>query len=178
VSTANARALNREKRARKQSSKSAQRLACDKAFSLWVRSIGVCEAAEWIRTMWAPETEAWRDTIGPRADSPEDPLDENDVLDALLYAPCGPLQCKGGLQCAHILTRGYSVIRHDPRNALSLCQAHHMYWTHRPAEWELFIVAKLGQAHWDELRRLAITPAPTPDYRALLAEIRSWEPRG
>jgi hypothetical protein len=135
VTTANARALNREKRARKQSSRSAQRKACDKAFSLWVRSIGVCEAA------------------GTR------------------------FECKGALQCAHVLTRGYSSIRWFPGNALSLCQGHHMYWTHRPSEWESFIVAKLGQAHWDDLRRLAITPAPTPDYRALLAEIRSWEPR-
>jgi hypothetical protein len=52
-----------------------------------------------------------------------------------------------------------------------------VYYTHRPAHWELFVVAKLGQAHWDELRRLAITLAPTPDYRELLAEIRSWPAR-
>jgi hypothetical protein len=136
VTTANAKALSREKRARKASSKSAQRRACDVAFSFWVRSIGVCEAAG-----------------------------EGNG-------------CKGSLQCAHILTRGYSTIRWDARNALSLCQAHHMYWTHRPLEWQSFIVAKLGQAHWDELRRLAITPAPTPDYRELLAEIRSWPSRG
>jgi hypothetical protein len=162
VTTANAKALGREKRARKASSKSAQRRACDTAFSLWVRSIGVCEAAG---------------VTAARADSPDDSWDENEVLDALIYAPAGPLQCKGNLQCAHILTRGYSTIRWRPANALSLCQAHHMYWTHRPAEWESFIIAKFGQAHWDELRRLAITPAPTPDYRKLLAEIRSWPAR-
>ncbi len=135
MTTANAKALGREKRARKASSKSAQRKSCDVAFSLWVRSIGVCEAAG-----------------------------EGNG-------------CKGNLQCAHVLTRGYSSIRWDPRNALSLCAGHHIFFTHRPIAWTDFIVAKLGQAHWDELRRLAITPAPTPDYRELLAEIRSWEPR-
>lgn len=135
MTTANAKALGREKRARKASSKSAQRKACDVAFSLWVRSIGVCE-------------------LGPEGH-----------------------ECRGPLQCCHILTRGYSTVRWFPGNALAGSSGCHVYYTHRPLEWESFVVAKLGQAHWDELRRLAITPAPTPDYRELLAEIRSWELR-
>jgi hypothetical protein len=147
MTTANARALNREKRARKQSSRSAQRKAVDVAFSLWVRSIGVCELAHVDGEIWVPGTNAF--------------------------------ECSGVLQCCHVFTRGYSRTRwsRDPLGALCGCTSHHVYYTHRPAHWELFIVAKLGQAHWDELRRLAITPAPTPDYRELLAEIRSWEPR-
>lgn len=135
MTTANAKALGREKRARKASSKSAQRKSCDAAFSLWVRSIGVCEAAG-----------------------------EGNG-------------CKGNLQCAHVLTRGYSAIRWFPGNALSLCAGHHVFYTHRPVSWEEFIVAKLGQAHWDELRVLARTPVAVPDYRELLAEIRSWPAR-
>jgi hypothetical protein len=136
VTTANAKALGREKRARKASSKSAQRKACDVAFSLWVRSIGVCEAAG-----------------------------EGNG-------------CKGNLQCAHVLTRGYSTIRWDPRNALSLCAGHHIFYTHRPAEWRSFVIATLGEAHWDMLYELARTPAPRPDYPVVLAEIRARPPRG
>ena len=113
MTTANAKALGREKQARKASSKSAQRKSCDVAFSLWVRSIGVCEAAG-----------------------------EGNG-------------CKGNLQCAHILTRGYSTIRWLPANALSLCAGHHIFFTHRPIAWTDFVIAKLGQSVGDERQRMS-----------------------
>jgi hypothetical protein len=43
------------------------------------------------------------------------------------------------LQCAHLITRSYKSIRIDPDNAIALCQGCHVFFTHRPIEWDLFI---------------------------------------
>lgn len=47
-----------------------------------------------------------------------------------------PITCKGVNQCAHLITRSYKSIRCDFDNAVTLCQAHHTYYTHHPLEWE------------------------------------------
>jgi hypothetical protein len=49
--------------------------------------------------------------------------------------------CNGELQCAHIIRRRYFALRWDEANALSLCAAHHLYWTHHQLEWEAWIDA-------------------------------------
>ncbi len=84
----------------------------DTAFSVWVRSRGVCE-------------------------SDRDSHTQN-------------------LQCAHIISRSYRVIRTDQRNALALCQGCHTYYTHRPLEWRKFI-DRTYPGLWDELTHLALT---------------------
>jgi 5-methylcytosine-specific restriction endonuclease McrA len=43
------------------------------------------------------------------------------------------------LQCAHIISRSYKSIRTDERNAVTLCRREHIYWTHRPLEWALWV---------------------------------------
>jgi hypothetical protein len=50
----------------------------------------------------------------------------------------GP-QCSGYLQCAHIISRRYRAVRWDEDNAVTLCAAHHMFWTHRPLEWIVWV---------------------------------------
>jgi hypothetical protein len=45
--------------------------------------------------------------------------------------------CGGGLQCAHIITRGMHKIRFHEYNALCLCAGHHSWYTHHPDQWIL-----------------------------------------
>lgn len=49
------------------------------------------------------------------------------------------VQCSGSLQCCHIIGRGERAIRTYEPNAIAMCQAHHMFFTHRPAAWLDFI---------------------------------------
>lgn len=61
----------------------------------------------------------------------------------------------GNLQCAHIIGRGYKSIRTHPDNAVALCAKHHVYWTHRPLEWRLW-VDEMFPGRWEELRSVAL----------------------
>lgn len=65
------------------------------------------------------------------------------------------VSCAGNLQCAHIISRSYKSIRVDPDNALTLCAAHHVYWTHHPLEWESWIES-LYPGRWARLRKRAL----------------------
>jgi hypothetical protein len=76
----------------------------------------------------------------------------------------------GNLQCAHIISRSYRVIRTDPRNALALCQGCHTYYTHRPLEWREFI-DRTYPGLWDELTGLALTYVKV-DWKA---QAECWE---
>ena len=40
--------------------------------------------------------------------------------------------CSGQLECAHIHGRRHQYLRHDPLNAVTLCTAHHMWYTNNP----------------------------------------------
>ena len=71
------------------------------------------------------------------------------------------------LQCAHIYSRTYLGIRWDERNAMALCRRCHMFFTHRPIEWEEFVIAEIGEALYRELRVIAMLPAK-PDSKDLL----------
>lgn len=63
--------------------------------------------------------------------------------------------CKGYLQCAHIIPRRYSAVRTDFDNAVALCSSHHVYWTHRPLEWQDWIGVRYP-GRWDDLRARAM----------------------
>lgn len=64
----------------------------------------------------------------------------------------GNIECSGGLECAHIHSRRYQIVRHDPLNALSLCSAHHRWYTDHPVFFTEFLRRYLGQEHLDILR--------------------------
>lgn len=68
------------------------------------------------------------------------------------------LVCNGNLQCAHIVSRRYMAVRWSDQNALSLCGAHHTYFTHSPLEWEQFC-RDIG-IDWDGLREVALNDPP------------------
>ena len=55
------------------------------------------------------------------------------------------------LQCAHIISRRYRGTRWNPANAVCLCASCHVYYEHRPLEWQEWA----GQ-DWDVLRRMAL----------------------
>lgn len=69
---------------------------------------------------------------------------------------CGDTQ---HLQCAHILTRSYHAVRCHEANAVALCRACHVRFTHRPLEWEDWVKARFGDDLWDQLRTEALTYA-------------------
>ena len=52
------------------------------------------------------------------------------------------IECKGHLQCCHIMGRGELVIRTDEDNAIAMCQAHHVFFGVRDAQWQNFIEDK------------------------------------
>ena len=61
----------------------------------------------------------------------------------------------GYLQCAHIHTRSYKSIRTHPDNATTLCAKHHVFYTHRPLEWNNWVEAR-WPGRWDELKTQAL----------------------
>jgi hypothetical protein len=81
-----------------------------------------------------------------------------------------PHECKGPLQCAHIVSRSYRNVRWDRNNALCLCAAAHMRFTHRPLEWERLVLDIIGPDEYDDLKRRALTWNRV-DYNAVLSSL-------
>jgi hypothetical protein len=69
-------------------------------------------------------------------------------------AACGSTE---RLQCAHILSRRYLGVRFAMDNAVCLCAACHMRFTYRPLEWEEWVIGRIGEAAWRDLRRRALS---------------------
>jgi hypothetical protein len=63
--------------------------------------------------------------------------------------------CSGALSWAHIISRSYHRIRHWRSNCMTLCMGHHLYFTHRPLHWEMFVEEKIGPDAYTRLRRAA-----------------------
>ena len=57
------------------------------------------------------------------------------------------LKCAGGLQAAHIVTRGVKGIKYELSNGKCLCNVHHKYYTHRVEFW-CAIAARLWPNEW------------------------------
>ena len=64
----------------------------------------------------------------------------------------GNIQCSDNLECAHIHGRRYQIVRHDPMNAVSLCGAHHRWYTDHPVFFTQWLNRHLGPEHLDILR--------------------------
>lgn len=75
------------------------------------------------------------------------------------------------LQCAHGFSRRYRAVRFDERNAWPLCRSCHVYFTHRPLEWDDWMVSRLGDHRYVELRHEALT-GPNPDLGETLKALR------
>ncbi len=67
------------------------------------------------------------------------------------------IACKGALSWAHILSRVYHRIRYLKENCFCLCMGHHVYFGHRPIEWEWFVLGKIGDRLFAALKHAAVT---------------------
>ena len=57
------------------------------------------------------------------------------------------LTCKGNLQCMHIISRKYKVLRWDFKNAMAGCMAHHFWYTNNPWLWHELIMHKFPSTY-------------------------------
>jgi hypothetical protein len=80
--------------------------------------------------------------------------------------------CRGAHQGAHGFGRSYWNTRWLPINGFKLCQAEHVYYTHRPIQWRRYLVAAWGCDVYDTLERLALR-AQQPDVAAALEKLRA-----
>ena len=94
------------------------------------------------------------------------------IIRARGVCEAGPEGCKGNLQCAHGFSRSYRAIRCDERNAFCLCAHHHVFFTHRPLEWDQWLHKTWGEVRYYSLRSRALGNKPT-DWKALLPELRA-----
>jgi len=60
------------------------------------------------------------------------------------------------LQTAHIISRRYKQVRWDLDNAVCLCRGCHVYFTHHPIEWDLWVEDKIGTALYKGLKTRAL----------------------
>lgn len=67
---------------------------------------------------------------------------------------------QGSLQWAHVISRRYRAVRWDPMNAVTLCAGHHMYFTHRPLEWDVWVAGRIGAEAYEDLKRRALQDDP------------------
>lgn len=77
----------------------------------------------------------------------------------------------GPLQCAHGFSRRYMGTRWVTANAWCLCAGCHVYWTHRPIEWDEWMRSSLGNNLYAQLRCRALT-LTTPDIPERVSELR------
>ena len=82
-----------------------------------------------------------------------------------------PPKCSGALQAAHGFSRRYRHTRWLPINGFALCQAHHMYWTHNPLAWEVYLRKMWGPDVYDDLRHTALLEFK-PDVGAALEALK------
>ncbi len=99
---------------------------------------------------------------------------EADRLWSLLVRARGSCEACGEterLQGAHGFSRRYRAIRWLPINGFALCAKDHVYYTHRPLEWEDFLRIAWGDAVFDELRVQALRHEK-PDLEAIVESLR------
>ncbi len=56
--------------------------------------------------------------------------------------------CSQQLDCAHIHSRRHQYLRHDPMNAVSLCNAHHRYFTDHPTVFTAWLQSYVHVGEW------------------------------
>ena len=89
-----------------------------------------------------------------------------------LYGPSTtPLLCSGALQAAHGISRRYRHTRWLLINGFALCQKHHMFWTHRPVEFEAWLRRAWGDSVYNDLQLIALR-AFKPDVGAALEALK------
>lgn len=81
----------------------------------------------------------------------------------------------GPIQWSHGHSRGYLAVRWDHRNSWAICRDCHAYYGHRDLEWKDWMRARLGDAEFDALWKLALTHR-CPDLNETYAELSAlWK---
>jgi len=78
---------------------------------------------------------------------------------------------KGPLQCAHGFSRRYLASRWDVRNAWCFCAGCHLFYTHRPLEWDEWMRVKMGTTYW--LVRYAALHGEEPDKSKTVEQLKA-----
>ena len=65
---------------------------------------------------------------------------------------CG---ARDNLQCAHVFGRIRYTVRCDDRNAFALCARCHYGFTNDPIAWADFVIKRIGDEGYEELRKVA-----------------------
>lgn len=68
------------------------------------------------------------------------------------------IACSSVLNWAHVVSRTYHKIRYYHSNCVTLCAAHHVFYTFHTAHWERFRDLWIGEAAYARLRRIALDP--------------------
>jgi hypothetical protein len=91
------------------------------------------------------------------------------VRAAGVCARCGETR---NLQCSHFISRRYLGVRYNLLNAECLCIWCHKFLTDRPLEACDRAIEQLGEAVYQELRRLALAFTGPLDYRLIADALR------
>lgn len=75
--------------------------------------------------------------------------------------------------CSHIFSRRYLVTRWHPLNANCLCARCHRKWHDKPVEAVEWIRSYLGDAVYEELRRIAKTSVEKQDVRQIITDLQN-----
>lgn len=73
---------------------------------------------------------------------------------------CARCGSRVNLQCAHVISRRYRAVRWRLENAVCLCARCHIYFSHRPLEWEVWVKERNGARQYESLKRRALTGDP------------------
>lgn len=82
------------------------------------------------------------------------------------------VRCGGVLQAAHGFPRTYYATRWVVLNGFCICAGHHRWFTSKPIEWTVFMLERLGQHPFEELRRIALANDSQPDYVQIIKRLR------
>lgn len=76
------------------------------------------------------------------------------------------------IECAHIFSRRHKSVRFDPKNAMALCfKCHERYTEDNPA-WEAFVIEKMGEDEYNQLRVRRMMTIRYQDPKAISKEFR------
>jgi 5-methylcytosine-specific restriction endonuclease McrA len=89
---------------------------------------------------------------GPKKDS----LDRWFSMIVRSVGVCASCGTSERLQCAHVVSRRYLGVRYSIDNAMCLCAACHLRYTHRPLEWEQFVISRMGEPALLDIKRRAL----------------------
>jgi hypothetical protein len=120
----------------------------------------------------------WKSAKKPKTPTKTQQLRKADALfSKVIRSKGGCANCPTveNLQCAHGFSRRYRSVRWDERNAFALCRGCHVYFTHRPLEWDEWLRRVWGDDLYAVLRTLALT-APNPDLGETVVRLTArWE---